>query len=156
MIPSFNGYKVENGNIIRISDNHIMSPICRKDGRKFYKLKDDSGKFKQMTKEKILASIGCKLEVPDNFKKISGTDSVYISEDGEKIISFSSRNPQGIYLKSRIGVNGYKVVNITLNKKRGPIEVHLLVHRTFNDAIGIIYHIDNDKLNNHYLNLEAR
>lgn len=64
---------------------------------------------------------------------------------------------KGRILKPSINPRGYRMVNFIINGKRKGFSVHTLVARAFCDGYRkglIVNHIDGNKLNNYYKNLE--
>lgn len=92
----------------------------------------------------------------NRLKEIEGYNRDYfISCEGE-VISFKG-NKKTI-LKKRINRGGYYYVNLCNNGKYKSISIHRLVSMYFvnkyNVSFNILNHIDGNKLNNHYSNLE--
>ena len=100
------------------------------------------------------------------FKDIIGYEDRYkISNYGnvisKELIKFNKKTPytkKEHILKPYISNNGYKIVNLVKNKKVKKILVHRLVAIHFiensNAEFNVINHIDNNRLNNHFSNLE--
>jgi hypothetical protein len=67
------------------------------------------------------------------------------------------RNIKGKVLKTNINARGYIYCNISTNGKVSKIKIHRLVAKYFIDNLynkDTVNHIDGNKLNNHYTNLE--
>ena len=88
-------------------------------------------------------------------KRIEGTDNIYVTDNGAiyRII-----NNEKLYYKARINNCGYGRVRIKYDRHREKL-VHRLVAENFVKnthprKYKIVNHIDGNKLNNHYTNLE--
>ena len=67
------------------------------------------------------------------------------------------RNSNKKILKCNINKRGYKYCNISIKGKVSKIKIHILVAKAFvenNNNKETVNHIDGNKLNNYYLNLE--
>lgn len=67
------------------------------------------------------------------------------------------RNNKGRLLKCNINTRGYKYCNISIKGKVKKVKIHRLVAINFVNNFNnfeTVNHIDGNKLNNHYLNLE--
>lgn len=90
-------------------------------------------------------------------KKIEGFPNYFLTEDGD-VISF--KKDKGINwrkLKPGILNNGYLFVHLCKNGKHFNKTIHRLVALTFvpnPEYKSCVNHIDGNKLNNHYTNLE--
>jgi len=82
---------------------------------------------------------------------IEGLENYQVTEDGQVYNTKTKR-----YRKHFINPGGYAVVNIMIKAKSRTFQVHRLVAAAFckNDGYPVVNHIDGDKLNNHYTNLE--
>lgn len=91
------------------------------------------------------------------FKEIEGYNNDYfITEDGDVI---SVKRGKKILLKKRVNSRGYYYVNLRKNGKYKSICIHRLVGIYFvenNNGFNVLNHIDGNKLNNRYDNLEWR
>lgn len=89
------------------------------------------------------------------FKEIEGYNNDYfITEDGDVI---SVKRGKKILLKKRVNSRGYYYVNLCKNGKYKSICIHRLVGIYFvenNNGFNVLNHIDGNKLNNRYDNLE--
>lgn len=89
------------------------------------------------------------------FKEIEGYNNDYfITEDGDVI---SVKRGKKILLKKRVNSRGYYYVNLCKNCKYKSICIHRLVGIYFvenNNGFNVLNHIDGNKLNNRYDNLE--
>lgn len=89
------------------------------------------------------------------FKEIEGYNNDYfITEDGDVI---SVKRGKKILLKKRVNSRGYYYVNLCKNSKYKSICIHRLVGIYFvenNNGFNVLNHIDGNKLNNRYDNLE--
>lgn len=89
------------------------------------------------------------------FKEIEGYNNDYfITEDGDVI---SVKRGKKILLKKRVNSRGYYCVNLCKNGKYKSICIHRLVGIYFvenNNGFNVLNHIDGNKLNNRYDNLE--
>lgn len=89
------------------------------------------------------------------FKEIEGYNNDYfITEDGDVI---SVKRGKKILLKKRVNSRGYYYVNLWKNGKYKSICIHRLVGIYFvenNNGFNVLNHIDGNKLNNRYDNLE--
>lgn len=89
------------------------------------------------------------------FKEIEGYNNDYfITEDGDVI---SVKRGKKILLKKRVNSRGYYYVNLYKNGKYKSICIHRLVGIYFvenNNGFNVLNHIDGNKLNNRYDNLE--
>lgn len=89
------------------------------------------------------------------FKEIEGYNNDYfITEDGDVI---SVKRGKKILLKKRVNSRGYYYVNSRKNGKYKSICIHRLVGIYFvenNNGFNVLNHIDGNKLNNRYDNLE--
>lgn len=89
------------------------------------------------------------------FKEIEGYNNDYfITEDGDVI---SVKRGKKILLKKRVNSRGYYYVNLCKNDKYKSICIHRLVGIYFvenNNGFNVLNHIDGNKLNNRYDNLE--
>lgn len=89
------------------------------------------------------------------FKEIEGYNNDYfITEDGDVI---SVKRGKKILLKKRVNSCGYYYVNLCKNGKYKSICIHRLVGIYFvenNNGFNVLNHIDGNKLNNRYDNLE--
>lgn len=89
------------------------------------------------------------------FKEIEGYNNDYfITEDGDVI---SVKRGKKILLKKRVNSRGYYYVNLCKNGKYESICIHRLVGIYFvenNNGFNVLNHIDGNKLNNRYDNLE--
>ena len=89
------------------------------------------------------------------FKEIEGYNNDYfITEDGDVI---SVKRGKKILLKKRVNSRGYYYVNLCKNGKCKSICIHRLVGIYFvenNNGFNVLNHIDGNKLNNRYDNLE--
>ena len=88
-------------------------------------------------------------------KRIEGTDDIYVTDNGTiyRII-----NNGKLYYKARINNCGYERVRIKYDRYKEKL-VHRLVAESFVEnphpiKYKIVNHIDGNKLNNHYTNLE--
>jgi len=95
----------------------------------------------------------------EKWKDIKGSDGLYEISNHGRVRSHSAWKKGGLLSSIKSG-SGYLYVNIPyVGKKKMPVYIHRLVADHFcknmdsknNDCID---HIDDDKLNNHYLNLE--
>lgn len=88
-------------------------------------------------------------------KEIEGYNGDYlISENGEVI---SVKNNCHKILKKRINSRGYYYINLCKNGKYKSVSIHRIVGKHFVDNpnnYNILNHIDGNKLNNDYSNLE--
>lgn len=79
----------------------------------------------------------------------------FITDEGEVI---SNKGKKQIALKKRINSHGYYYVNLCKNGKYKSISIHRLVGLYFvkklKDEYDVLNHIDGNKLNNNYKNLE--
>lgn len=95
-----------------------------------------------------------KKKLKSNFREVSIAPEYYINEEGTVLWSTYKNRSKSI----RIGDSGYKTVDIVLEGKNKIIALHILVNLTFNGdrpfPNAITNHIDGDKFNNHYTNLE--
>jgi hypothetical protein len=82
---------------------------------------------------------------------IEGLEKYQVTEDGRVY-----NTKTDVYRKQLINPYGYCTVSIMINTKRKVFQVHRLVALAFceNDGYPIVNHIDGDKQNNHYSNLE--
>lgn len=82
-------------------------------------------------------------------------DKYFISDEGEVI---SKKHKKEIVLKKRINQRGYYYVNLCKNGKYKSISIHRLVGTYFvkksSPDFNVLNHIDGNKLNNNYNNLE--
>lgn len=89
------------------------------------------------------------------FKEIEGYNNDYfITEDGDVI---SVKRGKKILLKKRVNRRGCYYVNLCKNGKYKSICIHRLVGIYFvenNNGFNVLNHIDGNKLNNRYDNLE--
>lgn len=89
------------------------------------------------------------------FKEIEGYNNDYfITEDGDVI---SVKRGKKILLKKRVNSRGHYYVNLCKNGKYKSICIHRLVGIYFvenNNGFNVLNHIDGNKLNNRYDNLE--
>jgi hypothetical protein len=91
------------------------------------------------------------------WKPIEGYNNYYISNHGN-IMSFK-RYKNGRILKQISCTNGYLKIILYNNGKQENISIHRLVAKAFinnsnPDIFNEVNHIDENKQNNHYLNLE--
>lgn len=104
-------------------------------------------KWEYLKKEnKILTDI-------KNFKKISNFEDYLIDKNGN-IYSLKSKK----ILKKRIDEKGYYKIGLRKNNKIYTKQIHILVMETYSNEIKkenyVINHIDHDKTNNNFENLE--
>lgn len=89
------------------------------------------------------------------FKEIEGYDNDYfITEDGDVI---SVKRGKKMLLKKRVNSRGCYYVNLCKNGKYKSIYIHRLVGIYFvenNNGFNVLNHVDGNKLNNRYDNLE--
>lgn len=146
-VKGFPGYTYNNG-ILYNRYNKIVKMMCRKDGYKTYKVKNNTGKWVQLNLSKLKSLVGEVLKMPDDAKKIPGYNDYYIDKRGT-VYSFSIQRPDGIIMKQSIGSNGYPKINLGARKSK---EIHQLLAITFivEDYIerGLcVLHRDDNKLN---------
>ena len=87
----------------------------------------------------------------EKWKTILENDNYEISDNG------NFRNKKGRVLKLNTNSRGYLYCNISTKGKVTKVKIHILVAKCFVDNIQnkeTVNHIDGDKLNNHYSNLE--
>lgn len=87
-------------------------------------------------------------------KSIEGYADYLISDSGEV---YSNKRNNQIQLKKIINSRGYYYVNLCKNGKYKSVSIHRLVGKAFvNNECNheVLNHIDGNKLNNHYTNLE--
>jgi hypothetical protein len=85
-------------------------------------------------------------------RKINGFPKYIITEDG-KLYSKKSKR----FLKSRSDKDGYIVVTLCVNNKTYRKRIHIVVAQIFipnPNQFRVVNHIDGDKTNNHFSNLE--
>lgn len=90
------------------------------------------------------------------FREIEGYNGYFISDEGE-VLSIKRRKKN--ILKKRINLRGYYYVNLCKNGKYKSVSVHRLVGKYFVDNpnlkdFTVLNHIDGNKLNNNFKNLE--
>jgi len=81
-----------------------------------------------------------------------------LENDNYEISNYGNfRNKRGTILKLNINARGYLYCNISKNSKVTKVKIHILVAKYFVDNIHhkeTVNHIDLNKLNNHFSNLE--
>lgn len=88
-------------------------------------------------------------------KEIEGYNGDYLISDNGEVISL--KNNCHKTLKKRINSRGYYYVNLSKNGKYKSVSIHRIVGKHFIDNpnnYNILNHIDGNKLNNDYSNLE--
>jgi hypothetical protein len=101
--------------------------------------------------EKYVDIIGFEGYQVSNFGNVRSLDRVVLAHQGKRKL-----NLKGRILKPAID-DGYNKVALSIGKKLFTKKVHRLVAENFcekKDAKHEVNHIDGNKLNNHYLNLE--
>jgi len=87
----------------------------------------------------------------EKWKKILQSNNYEISDNG------NFRNKKDRLLKLNVNARGYLYCNISTKGKVTKVKIHILVAKCFVDNIQnkeTVNHIDGNKLNNHYSNLE--
>jgi hypothetical protein len=101
----------------------------------------------------------------EEWRDIEGFEGVYQASNLGKIKSLariekigdSTRNRQETILKQRIGFDGHYFVELYKDNVVKRLFVHRLVFGAFRGKLitgQIVHHIDHDKLNNEYINLQ--
>lgn len=88
-------------------------------------------------------------------KEIEGYNGDYLISDNGEVISV--KNKYHKTLKKRINSRGYYYVNLCKNGKYKSVSIHRIVGKHFIDNpnnYNVLNHIDGNKLNNDYSNLE--
>ncbi len=86
------------------------------------------------------------------WKTIMESDNYQISNFGQ----FKNKKTNKV-LKCNINKNGYLYCNISIKSKVKKVKIHRLVAKAFVENINnseTVNHLDANKINNHYLNLE--
>jgi hypothetical protein len=91
------------------------------------------------------------------WKYIDNTNNKYQISNYGNVKSFVHKNPK--ILKCSVGNNGYLTTSIKFNGVYKTVSIHKLVAIAFLNHVPdgynmVVNHIDNDKLNNHFSNLE--
>lgn len=87
----------------------------------------------------------------EKWKHIEENNNYEISNYG------NFRNKKGRMLKTNINARGYEYCNISTKNVITKVKIHRLVAKYFIDNLynkDTVNHIDGNKLNNHYTNLE--
>jgi hypothetical protein len=87
----------------------------------------------------------------EEWKQLVENENYFISNEG------NFKNNRGLILKQNVTDRGYKYCNIRVNNKTKKIKIHRYVAMYFienKDNKETVNHIDGNKINNNYLNLE--
>lgn len=96
-----------------------------------------------------------KIDNMSKTKEIKGYNGDYLISDDGEVISIKNNNYR--ILKQRINSRGYYYVNLCKNGNYKSVSTHRIVGRHFVDNpnnYNVLNHIDGNKLNNNYNNLE--
>jgi len=148
------------GTIFDTKKGILKEHFKTKRGRINYKLKDNDGIWRVVSKSLVDSYCGVLLKIPETAKKLrmcGDGNEYYITVDG-KILSFSVKNPQGLELKQQINTKGYPMVNLVYRGKKSNREVHSLMCEAFfmdryQDNGLVCMHKDDIKTNIHLSNL---
>jgi len=145
-IPTFPGYQLVEGIVYK--NGKAVTATFRGRGRYIYKMKHESGKWKQLALRTVKSLFEPLLNLPEGSREVKNTDGKYWIDVDGNVYSFTHMNLKGVVLQHYLSANGYVSVGIN-NVTR---EVHSIMANTFildgyADKGLCCLHKDNDKTN---------
>lgn len=148
-ILGFSRYELVEGSVLDKVSKKVMCKHTRPDrtSHGYFKLKDDAGKWRQLSERKLLALVA-PVEPPEGFVKIPTYENTYLSKEGKVWRGPTLPMPLGMFLKVSYREDRYPTIEAEGRIK----EIHQLLVMTFMDEFYVekglcAMHLDDNKHN---------